>query len=126
MTEAHDFVLPAAAVARAGGWPNLANENISTTITQGVNRRKETTPRGKLTVTASPNPSWNYFTLTTQSGSRETLQLKVLDVLGRIVETRNGVAASTTFHIGNKFRSGVYLVEVKQGTERQILKLIRQ
>ena len=52
--------------------------------------------------------------------------MRVLDVSGRIVETRNGLVANTTFHIGNNFQSGIYLVEVTQGKHKQILKLIKQ
>jgi hypothetical protein len=81
---------------------------------------------GKLTVTALPNPSSKDFTLITQCSSNKTLQLRVRDVLGRAVETRNGIEASTTFRIGTYYRPGLYLVEVVQGTERQILKLIRR
>jgi 5-methylthioadenosine/S-adenosylhomocysteine deaminase len=81
---------------------------------------------GKLTVTALPNPSSKDFTLITQSSSNKTLQLRVRDVLGRAVETRNGIEANTTFRIGTYYRPGLYLVEVVQGTERQILKLTRR
>jgi len=54
------------------------------------------------------------------------LQLRVFDVSGRIVETRNGMAANTTLHVGNNFQAGMYLIEVTQGKQQQILKLIRQ
>jgi hypothetical protein len=53
-------------------------------------------------------------------------QLTVLDVSGRIVETRNGMVANTTFHIGDYFQAGIYLVEVTQGKQQQTLKLIKQ
>jgi hypothetical protein len=76
LTEADNFILSAAAVARVGRSPNITNEKIPTTDAQGVNRSKETTHPGKLTVTALSNPSWNYFTLTTQSSSKEMLQLR--------------------------------------------------
>ena len=75
---------------------------------------------------ALPNPSRNYFTLKIQSNSNEVVQLRVLDVSGRIVDTRNGMAANTTFQIGHNFQAGIYLVEVSQGKQRQTLKLIRQ
>jgi hypothetical protein len=81
---------------------------------------------GKLVVTALPNPSVKNFTVIAQSNSRELLQLKVLDVLGRIVEIRNGIEVNTSFHFGDTYRPGLYLVEIVQGTERQWLKLIRQ
>ena len=52
--------------------------------------------------------------------------MRVLDVSGRIVETRKGMVATTTFNIGNNFQAGIYLVEVTQGKQKQILKLIKQ
>jgi 5-methylthioadenosine/S-adenosylhomocysteine deaminase len=115
LTEANDFVLPAQTVARFPGQTNTANDI-----------REEKTRTDKLTITALPNPSRNYFTLRIQSNSKELLQVKVMDVSGRIVETKHGMVANMTFHIGNNFRAGVYLVEVTQGNERQILKLIKQ
>jgi len=81
---------------------------------------------GKLTVTALPNPSSKDFTLITQSSSSKTLQPRVRDVLGRAVETRNGMEANTTFRIGTHYRPGLYFVEILQGRDRQTLKLIRQ
>ena len=73
-----------------------------------------------------PNPIRNYFTLKIQSNSKEVFQLRVLDVSGRIVETRNGMAANTTLRVGNNFQAGMYLIEVTQGKQQQILKLIKQ
>jgi hypothetical protein len=102
-------------VARFPGQTNTANDI-----------REEKTHTDKLTITALPNPSRNYFTLRIQSNSKELLQVKVMDVSGRIVETKHGMVANMAFHIGNNFRAGVYLVEVTQGNERQILKLIKQ
>jgi hypothetical protein len=75
---------------------------------------------------AMPNPIRNYFTLKIQSNSKEVVQLRVLDVSGRIVETRDGMETNTAFQIGNNFRPGIYLVEVTQGKQRKTLKLIRQ
>jgi len=91
-----------------------------------VSMREEKESPGKLAVTALPNPSMNNFTLRIQSASSEMLSLRVLDILGRVVETKNRIAPNKTFQIGNNIQAGVYFVEVIQGTERQLLKLIRQ
>ena len=115
LTEANDFVLPVMTLARVPGQGITAN-----------NMKEEKNHTDKLTMIALPNPSRNYFTLKIQSNSKELFQLRVLDVSGRIVETRNGMVANTTFHIGNNFQAGIYLVEVTQGKQRQILKLIKQ
>ena len=114
LTEVNDFVLPAEAVARVPGQPKTAN-----VLTKGIDS-------DKLIITALPNPSRNFFTLKIQSNSKDVLQLSVLDVSGRIVETRNGITVNTTFHVGNNLSAGVYFVEVTQGKQRQIVKLIRQ
>src|SRR5207342_1458105 len=95
---------------------------------QGItanNMREEKSHTDKLSLIALPNPSRNYFTLKIQSSSKEVFQLRVLDVSGRIVEKRNGMAANTTFHIGSNFQPGIYLVEITQGKQQQILKLIK-
>lgn len=126
LTEADNFELPASAVACESICPSAANNNIPTTAAAGANRSKETIYTGKLTITASPNPSWNYFTLSTQSNSGERLQLRVLDALGRVIETRNEIVANSTFNIGHNFQTGIYFLEVTQGIRRQVLKLIRK
>jgi 5-methylthioadenosine/S-adenosylhomocysteine deaminase len=115
LTEANDFVLPSLTSARVPGYAIAANN-----IKEGKNQAN------KLSITALPNPSKNYFTLNLQSKSKEMFQLRVLDVSGRIVETRNGIVANITFRIGNDFQPGIYLVEVTQGKQQQILKLIKQ
>jgi 5-methylthioadenosine/S-adenosylhomocysteine deaminase len=115
LTEANDFVLPVMSLARVLGQGIIAS-----------NMKEEKNHIDKLTMIALPNPSRNYFTLKIQSNSKEVFQLRVLDVSGRIVETRNGIMANTTFHIGNNFQAGIYLVEITQGKQKQILKLIKQ
>jgi hypothetical protein len=54
------------------------------------------------------------------------LRLRVLDASGRIVESRERITANTTFQIGSNLRGGIYFVEVVQGNEQQVLKLIRR
>src|SRR5215218_9864450 len=115
LTEANDFVLAVQTAARFPAHTNTANDI-----------REERTPTDKLTITALPNPSRNSFSLRIQTNSKELLQLRVMDVTGRIVEAKHGMVPHTTFHICNNFQAGVYLVEVTQGKQRQILKLIRQ
>ena len=115
LTEANDFVLPIMTLARVPGQGITAN-----------NTKEEENYTDKLRIIALPNPSRNYFTLNIHSNAKEVFQLRVFDVSGRIVETRNGILANTTFHIGNNFQAGIYLVEITQGKQQQILKLIKQ
>jgi hypothetical protein len=79
-----------------------------------------------LNVFGYPNPTSNQFSLTTNSSVDRPIQITITDVLGRIVEARAGVAANGTIKFGHNYRPGVYFVQVIQGTEKVILKLIKQ
>jgi hypothetical protein len=79
-----------------------------------------------LKVTATPNPATNYFTLRTSSSDAKTLDVKVMDAQGRVVETKLNMAANGIIHIGEKLPAGIYFVEVLQGTQKERLKLVKQ
>lgn len=78
-----------------------------------------------LVVTARPNPSASYFTLNLSSGEQEPLSLRVVDVLGRLVEARSNVVPNSTFTIGHSYRPGVYLVQAVQGRRVVLLRLLK-
>jgi hypothetical protein len=80
----------------------------------------------KLTVEARPNPTNTFFTVISRSNKQDPLTVRVLDVLGRVVEVRNGIAANSSFTLGHKYLSGMYYVEVIQGKDKITLKLIKQ
>jgi N-acetylneuraminic acid mutarotase len=79
-----------------------------------------------LTVTATPNPSRADFTISSISGSAQPMTLTVTDVQGRMIEQRRNVNPNSTIQIGNQLRPGLYMIEIVQGAERKILKLIKQ
>jgi hypothetical protein len=54
------------------------------------------------------------------------LEIKVTDAMGRLVERRTSLAANGTLYLGDRYRPGIYFVEVIQGKQRQVLKLVRQ
>ena len=86
---------------------------------------KEPMARG-LGVKALSNPSTDRFMLAIRSTSEAPLTLKVVDIAGRVVESRQGVAANGTLSLGSHYRPGVYYVEVVQGDAVQALKLVKQ
>ena len=53
------------------------------------------------------------------------VNLRVVDVLGRVIEVRNNIFAGQYLQIGNNYRPGVYFVEVTQGNTKKQLKLIK-
>jgi len=55
-----------------------------------------------------------------------SLFVRVVDVLGRVVENRNSETEGQTFKLGENYRPGIYLLEAIQGNQRKTLKLIKQ
>jgi len=79
-----------------------------------------------LMLKASPNPGNSQFTIKIESGNtKELLTLRVVNLLGRVVEVRNNIFAGQTLQIGNKYPPGFYFVEVIQGKNKKQIKLIK-
>jgi N-acetylneuraminic acid mutarotase len=74
-----------------------------------------------------PNPTLSYFTLIIQSDNvKEQIKLRIFDIVGRIIETREGIISGSAIQVGNSYRAGMYIVEVYQGDRRLQMKLIKQ
>jgi hypothetical protein len=81
---------------------------------------------GDLQVSAYPNPAPKAFTLQLRSSNAQPLQVRVLDMAGRVVEAKQNIAANTSLSLGSGYRAGVYYVEIIQGTQRSLTKLVKQ
>jgi hypothetical protein len=77
-----------------------------------------------LALKALPNPSSSYFTIQISGDAKERAQMIISDIMGRTVEARD-VVPGQSVQVGSKFMTGVYFVEVIQGTERKQLKLVK-
>jgi hypothetical protein len=92
-------------------------------ITKGPGE-KETPGNGKLIIVAMPNPSAKGFMLNVTGDASSQLMLRVMDISGRIIETKN-VTSNQSVRIGDNYRAGMYFAEVAQGNERKIVKLVK-
>jgi hypothetical protein len=105
---------------------------LNSTIVNSTNLQKQFLIEEKQVTTelklkALPNPSSSQFTLKIENdNSGEMLQLRVLDVLGKVIEMKNNIFTGQVLQIGNNYRPGAYFVEVTQGKKRVMLKLIKQ
>lgn len=81
---------------------------------------------GKLVVTAMPNPSASAFTLQLQSASSVPVNIRVMDITGRLIENKNGVAPNAKYRLGDNYVPGAYYAEVIQGNEKVVVKLVKQ
>ncbi|HVG12820.1 MAG TPA: T9SS type A sorting domain-containing protein, partial [Flavisolibacter sp.] len=89
----------------------------------GLAEEKQLTSE-KLAVSVFPNPAPAEFTLRLQSSSNAPVQLRIINETGRVVEQK-GVAANTTLAFGRSYAPGIYFVEVVQGKERKLIKLVK-
>jgi uncharacterized delta-60 repeat protein len=72
------------------------------------------------------NPTQNFFTLFIQcSDNHEGVSLKVVDIFGRIVETRSNITSNGTLQFGSSYKPGIYFAEVRQGTKREVVTMIK-
>jgi hypothetical protein len=114
---------------------NAGNTSIATqTVT--VNNRKNngsdelqgkvsTAETGALNIGVAPNPSRSYFTLKLQSNRQAAINLRVMDISGRVVDTRAGLVPNSTVQIGSDYPAGYFIAEIIQGNERKHVQLIK-
>lgn len=101
-------------------------QRISSTEAVLSNLEKQADSFQRLQITPTPNPTSNYFTLITRSLDNNLLELKVVDVSGRLIERKTGVPSNGTIRFGENFKPGIYYVEVVQGLQKVTVKLIKQ
>lgn len=73
-----------------------------------------------------PNPSNNHFKLVINTNDASPVSVRIMDVLGRVIEVKNNMSVSETYKFGDKLKAGVYLVEITQGKNRKVVKLLKK
>ena len=73
-----------------------------------------------------PNPSSNYFNLVMNTSDASPVSVRIMDVLGRVVEMKNNMAVSEKYTFGNGLKPGVYLAEIIQNKNRKVIRLIKK
>jgi uncharacterized delta-60 repeat protein len=78
----------------------------------------------KLNAKAFPN-AFTQFTNLQWSGSDKPVSITITDFMGRLVEKRANLPASGTLKTGNHFRPGIYYAVIVQGSEKVVVRLIK-
>jgi hypothetical protein len=79
-----------------------------------------------LQVSVLPNPSTSQFNVNIRSANKkDRITLVVVDAFGRVIEQRQNLTPEQTQRIGAMYRPGVYLIEARQGTQKQTIKVIK-
>ena len=79
----------------------------------------------RLQVRPLSNPTYSHFELQIKARPGNNLQLRVYDIVGRVIETRVSLPANQTLRLGASYQPGIYMVEIIQGTEKQTLRLVK-
>jgi hypothetical protein len=78
----------------------------------------------ELGVIAFPNPSTNNFTINVSAKTNERITMQVVDMYGRIIETKN-VTVNSMIRFGDRYTAGTYFVRIMQGKQHKEIKLIK-
>ncbi|WP_375303882.1 MBG domain-containing protein, partial [Niastella sp. OAS944] len=110
-----------------GGNVSVRSTPSNTTITSAREEKAEEIQMpvfvNPFTVKVYGNPAQDHFTINIK-GSEGKISLRVVDIQGRIVETRQNVPEGT-LQLGSSYRSGFYYLEVKQGNNIKQIKLVK-
>jgi hypothetical protein len=74
---------------------------------------------------AFPNPSTSYFNIVLASSDATTITVRVVDITGRVIENHQKVSSTGILRIGHNWTGGTYFVEVLQGDQRRVLKIVK-
>ena len=77
----------------------------------------------EFSVQAYPNPSSSEFSLSISSDVQEPVNLRVFDLSGKLLRTIKTTTGITK--LGNELKSGIYIVEIVQNTNKETIKLIK-
>ena len=75
-------------------------------------------------ISAYPNPSAYFFNVRFKGPENEKAELVVWDAAGRVIEKRT-VVPNATFQLGERYKPGIYIVQIRQGATVSRLKLVR-
>ncbi len=98
---------------------------ICTLTIPGSARGNDAVAGNNFQAIASPNPFASNFGLNLSTTSEEAVQVRVYDILGKLVEDRKA-QASDIIELGDNYPSGVYNVIVSQGENTKTLRVIKR
>ena len=78
----------------------------------------------ELEVRIYPNPGTTVFNLQVITAGKEEIMLRVLDLTGRLYKQMN-VMPFQTIQLGSTLKPGMYMIEVNQGKERKVLRVVK-
>ena len=83
-------------------------------------------PTLNMTIAAFPNPSQGHFNVKVTSTVKETVEVRMFDMHGRMIEIKRG-APDQIFRFGERVAAGMYIIEARQSgvKEKAEIKVIK-
>ncbi|WP_298115405.1 T9SS type A sorting domain-containing protein [Flavobacterium sp.] len=75
---------------------------------------------------AYPNPFVDDFKLNIETTSSEAIEIKIYDMLGKIIENKTIISSEIDYEIGRNLSSGVYNIILIQGENTQTVRVIKR
>ncbi len=103
---------------------NLVKNGCAPIAKNGSTSRVPTTVASTMEVNVYPNPTKRLFNVQVKSSSTETAVVRVLDFTGRFIKSVK-VSSNTNVNIGSDLKAGAYMLEVKQGKEVKMVRVVK-
>jgi hypothetical protein len=52
--------------------------------------------------------------------------VRIIDLSGKVIEVKRALMAGQTLQLGANYRPGMYFIELIQGAQRKIVKVVKQ
>ena len=104
----------------------VSGTNSSLTLTDKTRPEDAGTPVAldNLNVIAFPNPTDNYFSINVKGIHGNKLTMQVMDMYGRMIETRT-INANSITRFGDHYRPGMYFVKLIRDNHHKEIKLVK-
>ncbi|UPT69690.1 MAG: T9SS type A sorting domain-containing protein [Flavobacterium sp. JAD_PAG50586_2] len=81
----------------------------------------------KLSAVSYPNPFVDNFKLSVSTSSEDKIQVSVFDMTGRLMEQReSNLEEVSELRLGDRYPSGIYIVNINQGDDIKTLRVIKR
>jgi uncharacterized protein (TIGR02145 family) len=104
---------------------NLVKTGCVSPITKNTSTsRVPSTLPTSMEVNVYPNPTTSQFNVQVKSSSTEAAVVRVLDFTGRFIK-RVKLSSNSNVNLGSDLKAGAYMLEVKQGKEVKMVRVVK-
>jgi hypothetical protein len=111
----------------SSGWSPVKTVNvINGTCREGISAENGAAESEETISSVYPNPSIEGTLLSIRNAESEISGIEIYDAEGNLISSEEGIESGTQMMIGEDFRPGLYLINVRSEHSSQILKFIRE